>query len=197
MNTILNRNAQEHLFLKARSHADWRDKPVSDDQLRELYDLSRWGPTSMNCLPMRLVFLKSAEAKARLKPALAEGNIDKVLAAPVTVIVAYDTQFYEHMSTLFPHMDNARAMYADNAVLSEQTAFRNSSLQGAYLILAARSLGLDVGPMSGFDNDRVDQEFFSDGRYKSNFLINIGYGDHEKLHPRGPRFDFDDVCTID
>ena len=196
MNSILNHDAQERLFLKARSHAGWLNKPVSDDHLRELYDLARWGPTSMNCLPMRLVFLKSAEAKARLKPALAEGNVDKVLAAPVTVIVAYDTRFYEHLPTLFPHMDNAQAMYADNAVLSEQTAFRNSSLQGAYLILAARSLGLDVGPMSGFDNDRVDREFSPEGNYKSNFLLNIGYGDSEKLHPRGPRPDFDAVCTI-
>ncbi|GMQ88883.1 MAG: malonic semialdehyde reductase [Gammaproteobacteria bacterium] len=196
MNGNLNQDAQERLFLNARSHTDWQDKPVSDDQLRELYDLARWGPTSMNCLPMRLVFLKSAEAKARLKPTLAEGNIDKVASAPVTVIVAYDTQFYEHLPTLFPHMDNAQAMYADNAVLSEQTAFRNSSLQGAYLILAARGLGLDVGPMSGFDNNRVDLEFFPEGNYKSNFLLNIGYGDPEKLHPRGPRLDFDAACTI-
>jgi len=196
MNSILNQDAQECLFLNARSHAGWQNKPVSDDQLRELYDLARWGPTSMNCLPMRLVFLKSAEAKARLKPTLAEGNIDKALAAPVTVIVAYDTKFYEHLPTLFPHMDNAQEMYADNAVLTEQTAMRNSSLQGAYLIQAARSLGLDVGPMSGFDNNRVDLEFFPEGNYKSNFLINIGYGDSEKLHPRGPRFNFDDVCTI-
>ena len=196
MNQILNQDAQERIFLNARSHAGWQDKPVSDDQLRELYDLARWGPTSMNCLPMRLVFLTSNEAKARLKPALAEGNTSKVQAAPVTVIVAYDTQFYEHLPTLFPHMDNAQAMYANNAVLSEQTAFRNSSLQGAYLILAARSLGLDTGPMSGFENNRVDLEFFPEGNYKSNFLLHIGYGDPAKLHQRGPRLDFDDACTI-
>ena len=140
---------QEYLFTNARSHASWQDRPVSDEQLRELYDLAKWGPTSMNCLPMRLIFLKSAAAKEKLKPALAEGNIDKVLHAPVTVIVSYDRQFYDHLPELFPHMDNAREMYADNLALSEQTAFRNSSLQGAYLILAARSLGLDTGPLSG------------------------------------------------
>ena len=195
MSNRLSHDTLERLFLQARSHAAWQDKPVSDDQLHELYDLAKWGPTSMNCLPMRLVFLKSPAAKARLKPMLAEGNVDKVLAAPVTVIVACDTQFYEHMPTLFPYIDTARTMYADNATLSEQTAFRNSSLQGAYLILAARSLGLDVGPMSGFDNTQVDQEFFPDGRYQSNFLLNIGYGDPAALHPRGPRFKFNEVCT--
>jgi len=138
----------------------------------------------------------SAGRTKRLKPALAEGNIDKVLTAPVTVIVAYDTQFYRHLPTLFPHMGDAQAMYEDNAVLSEQTAFRNSSLQGAYLMLAARSLGLDIGPLSGFDNHQVNLEFFCEGNCKSNFLLNIGYGDPEKLHPRGPRLDFDEVCTI-
>ena len=196
MSNRLSHNTLERLFLQARSHAAWQDKPVSDDQLHELYDLAKWGPTSMNCLPMRLAFLKSPAAKARLKPMLAEGNVDKVLAAPVTVIVACDTQFYEQLPALFPYIDTARAMYADNTTLSEQTAFRNSSLQGAYLILAARSLGLDVGPMSGFDNTQVDQEFFPDGRYKSNFLLNIGYGNHAALHPRGPRFEFDEVCAI-
>ncbi|VAW80527.1 Probable NADH dehydrogenase/NAD(P)H nitroreductase [hydrothermal vent metagenome] len=195
-NDRLDHNTLEHLFLQARSHTGWQDKSISDAQLHELYDLAKWGPTSMNCLPMRLAFLKSPAAKTRLKPMLAEGNIDKAMAAPVTVIVASDTQFYEHMPTLFPYIDTARAMYADNATLSEQTAFRNSSLQGAYLILAARSLGLDVGPMSGFDNNQVDREFFPDGRYESNFLINIGYGDHAALHPRGPRFEFEEVCTL-
>ncbi|HHJ16127.1 MAG TPA: malonic semialdehyde reductase [Gammaproteobacteria bacterium] len=196
MSNRLNNDSLERLFLQARSHTAWLDKPVSDEQLHELYDLAKWGPTSMNCLPMRLVFLKSTAAKARLKPMLAAGNVDKVLAAPVTVIVAWDTQFYEHMPTLFPYIDTARAMYADNATLSEQAAFRNSSLQGAYLILAARSLGLDVGPMSGFDNTQVDQAFFPDGRYASNFLLNLGYGDPAALHPRGPRFEFDEVCAI-
>ena len=196
MSNGLNRDTLDRLFLQARSHAGWLDKPVSNDQLRELYDLTKWGPTSMNCLPMRLIFVKSEQAKSRLKPMLSEGNVDKVFAAPVTVIVAYDTQFYDHMPTLFPYIDTARSMYADNATLSEQTAFRNSSLQGAYLILAARSLGLDIGPLSGFNNNQVDQEFFPDGRCKSNFLLNIGYGDHAALHPRGPRLDFDEVCVI-
>jgi len=192
----LNQDALECLFLQARSHTHWQDKPVGNDQLRELYDLAKWAPTSMNCLPMRLIFVSSAPAKARLMPALASGNVDKVQAAPTTVIVAYDTQFYEHLPKLFPHMDDARAMYADNAVLGEETAFRNGSLQGAYLILAARSLGFDVGPMSGFDNQQVDREFFPDGRWKSNFLLNIGYGEHEKLHARGLRLDFDEACKI-
>ena len=196
MNNPLSHDTLKQLFLQARSHTDWQDKPVSNEQLHALYDLAKWGPTSMNCLPMRLVFLKSPAAKARLKPMLAEGNVDKVLAAPVTVIVAYDAQFYEHLPTLFPYVDTARAMYADNATLSEQTAFRNSSLQGAYLILAARSLGFDTGPMSGFDNQQVDREFFPDGRFKSNFLMNIGYGNHAALHPRGPRLEFDEVCAI-
>lgn len=145
---------------------------------------------------MRLVFIQSADAKARLQPLLAEGNVDKTMAAPVTVIVALDTQFYEHMPRLFPHYAEARDMYADNSELGSSTAFRNSSLQGAYLIIAARSLGLDVGPMSGFDNDKLDAEFFPDGRFKANFLMNIGYGDKVGLHVRGPRFEFDEVCEV-
>ena len=194
--TRLSQASLERLFLQARSHAAWQDKPVTEDQLHALYNLAKWGPTSMNCLPMRLVFLRSAAAKARLQPMLAEGNVDKVLTAPVTVIVAHDTQFYEHLPRLFPYFETARDMYANNAPLSKQTALRNSSLQGGYLILAARSLGLDIGPMSGFDNAEVDREFFPDGRYASNFLLNLGYGDPQALPPRGPRFEFEDVCAI-
>ncbi len=196
MNNRLNQDALEQLFLHARTHTVWQDKAVTDEQLRELYGLARWAPTSMNCLPMRLVFVRSDQAKEKLKPALAEGNVDKTLTAPVTVIVAYDTAFFDQLPKLFPHMGGARAMYADNPPLSEETAFRNSSLQGAYLILAARSLGLDVGAMSGFDNARVDHDFFPEGRWKSNFLMNMGYGDHEKLHARGPRLEFNQACEI-
>lgn len=196
MNNRLNQDVLEQLFLQARSHTVWQNKAVTDEQLRELYDLARWAPTSMNCLPMRLVFARSDQAKEKLRPALAEGNVDKTLAAPVTAIVAYDMQFYDQLPKLFPHMEDARAMYAGNAPLGEETAFRNGSLQGAYLILAARSLGLDIGAMSGFDNGRVDEDFFPDGQWKSNFLMNIGYGDHEKLHARGPRLEFSEACEI-
>ncbi len=196
MSDKLSQEALKRLFIEARTHVAWQDRPVSDNQLRELYELAKWGPTSMNCQPMRVVFVKSQAAKERLKPMLAEGNIEKTMSAPVTAIIASDTRFYEHLPRLFPHMETARAMYADNPALSAETAFRNSTLQGAYLILAARSLGLDTGPMSGFDNARLDREFFPDGRYRSNFLLNIGYGDPSKLHPRGPRLSFDEACAI-
>lgn len=196
MNNPLNQHALEKLFLNARTHAAWQDRPVSDEQLRKLYDLARWGPTSMNCLPMRLVFVKSETARERLKPALAEGNIGKMLSAPVTAIIAYDTKFYEHLPQLFPHFEGARDMYADDDALSAETALRNGSLQGAYLMLAARGLGLDVGALSGFDNRQVDSEFFPDGRYRSNFLVNIGYGNHGQLHARGPRLEFKAACSI-
>jgi 3-hydroxypropanoate dehydrogenase len=196
VNKPLSQYALDKLFLNARTHAAWQEKPVSDGQLRELYDLAKWGPTSMNCLPMRLVFVKSDMARERLKPALAEGNIEKMLSAPVTAIIAYDTKFYEHLPQLFPHIENARDMYADDGALSAETALRNGSLQGAYLMLAARSLGLDVGAMSGFDSRQVDSEFFPDGRYRSNFLVNIGYGEHDQLHTRGPRLEFEMACRI-
>jgi len=197
MNTPLPAETLARLFSSARSHAAWLDKPIDAALLRDWYALAKWGPTSMNCLPMRLLFVTSAQAKARLRPALAEGNVEKVAAAPVTTIVAYDTQFYDYLPTLFPHMDNARELYAGDADLCAQTALRNSSLQGAYLIMAARSLGLDIGAMSGFDNAQVDRIFFPDGRWRSNFLINVGYGDHAKLYPRGPRLAFDEACRIE
>lgn len=187
--------ALDQLFRKARTHNGWQDKPVSDETLRALYDLLKWGPTSANSSPARFVFVKSAEAKQRLKPALAPGNLDKTLAAPVVVIVAHDTAFYEQLPKLFPHTD-ARSWFVGNAPLIEKTAFRNGTLQGAYLMIAARALGLDCGPMSGFDNDKVDKEFFAGTTVRSNFLINLGYGDPSKLHSRGPRLAFDEAAQI-
>jgi 3-hydroxypropanoate dehydrogenase len=183
------------LFREARTHVAWQGRPVSDELLRQLYDLMKWGPTSANSSPARIVFVRSAEAKQRLKPALSPGNVEKTMAAPATAIIAHDTEFYEKLPVLFPH-DDARSWFAGNQPLIETTAFRNGTLQGAYLILAARSLGLDAGPMSGFDNAKVDQEFFPGGKIKSNFLINLGYGNKSELHPRGPRLSFDEAVQI-
>lgn len=189
--------ALDTLFLQARTHNGWLDKPVEDSVLRRIFDIARMAPTSANCSPMRLVFIKSADAKARLLPMLMEGNRAKTLAAPATAIIGYDSEFYEHLPRLFPHAD-ARSWFAgpENTQNAALTAFRNGSLQGAYLMLAARALGLDCGPMSGFDNAAVDREFFPGGKVRSNFLCNIGYGDVSKLHPRSPRFEFDEVCTV-
>lgn len=199
MSTALNDRALDQLFRQARSHSGWLSTPIGDDVLAQLYELVKWGPTSANTSPMRLVFVKSKESKERLKPALFAGNIDKTMAAPVTVIVAEDGRFYEHMPRLFPQAPQFENMFKgpENAELAKTNAFRNSSLQGGYLILAARALGLDVGPMSGFDNAKVDATFFPDGRYRSNFLLNIGHGDHSKVHPRNPRFSFDEACRIE
>ena len=195
MNTPISITSIQQLFTDARTHHAWQDRDVADGLLREIYDLAKWGPTSANSLPMRIVFLKSKSAKEKLMPALAGSNVEQVRAAPVTAIVAYDQKFYDQLPTLFPAFD-ARSLFASNPSLSEQTAFRNSSLQGAYFILAARALGLDTGPMSGFDNAKVDQAFFENSSWKSNFLCNIGYGDAAKLHPRGPRLRFDQACII-
>lgn len=182
-------------FTNARTFNRFTDQPVSDETLRQLYDLAKWGPTSMNAQPGRFIFVRSAEAKARLKPALAGGNVDKTMAAPLTVIVAADSQFYEHLPTQFTAM-NAKPMFESNATLSEATAARNSSLQGAYLMIAARLLGLDCGAMSGFDAAKVNAEFFPDGRFKTNFLVNLGYGDASGNYPRGPRLAFDVATQI-
>jgi 3-hydroxypropanoate dehydrogenase len=195
MNTAISITSIQQLFTAARTHHAWQDRDIADGLLHEIYDLAKWGPTSANSLPMRIVFVKSNSAKEKLMPALAGSNVEQVRAAPVTAIVAYDQKFYDQLPTLFPAFD-ARSLFASNSSLSEQTAFRNSSLQGAYLILAARALGLDAGPMSGFDNAKVDQAFFENSSWKSNFLCNIGYGDSAKLHPRGPRLDFDQACII-
>ncbi len=193
--TPLPAQALAQLFLEARTHNGWRHVEVPDSLLREAADLSRWGPTSANCSPQRIVFVRSKEAKARLAPALAPGNLDKTMAAPVTAVLAYDLEFYEKLPRLFPAAD-ARSWFAGNPPLIEETAFRNATLQAAYFILALRALGLDTGPMSGFDKAKVDAEFFPGGKIKANFLVNIGFGDHAKLYPRGPRLDFDETAQI-
>jgi 3-hydroxypropanoate dehydrogenase len=184
------------LFREARTHNKWHEDTVSDETLHELYDLLKQGPTSANCSPARFLFLRTKEAKERLAPALSSGNLAKTMAAPVTVIVAYDPKFYERLPFLFPHNPDATSWFTSNESLAATTAFRNGTLQGAYLILAARALGLDCGPMSGFDNDAVDAAFFPDGRIKSNFLCNLGYGEPAALHPRNPRLDFAEACEI-
>jgi 3-hydroxypropanoate dehydrogenase len=193
--TRLDEETMAQLFTQARTHNGWVDRPVPDSLLRQAVDIAKWGPTSANCSPMRVVFVRSAEAKARLEPALSAGNRDKTMAAPATAIVAYDLDFPHHLPRLYPAAD-AKSWFLGNDALIHQTAFRNGTLQAAYLILALRALGLDTGPMSGFDNSKVDAEFFPDGAVKSNFLINIGYGDEGKLYPRGPRFAFDEIASI-
>jgi len=195
MSTALGDKTLDQLFREARTQNGWQDRKVSDEVLRQLYDLLKMGPTSANCCPARFVFVMSSEAKARLKSCLAPNNVEKTMAAPVTVILGYDTEFYEKLPKLFPHVD-ARSRFAGNPALIQSTAFRNGSLQGAYLILAARALGLDCGPMSGFDNVKLDNAFFPDGKVKSNFLVNLGYGDPSKVRPRGPRLDFEEACQI-
>lgn len=191
----LPQDALDQLFFQARTHNKWQDKPVPDELLHTIVDMLKWGPTSANCSPARFVFVKSPEAKAKLKPCLAPGNVDKTMAAPVTAIIGHDQEFYEHLPRLFPHAD-ARSWFAGNQPLIEMTAFRNGSLQGAYFILAARAMGLDCGPMSGFDNAGVDAAFFAGNSVKSNFLCNLGYGDPAGLYPRSPRFDFRGMAKI-
>jgi 3-hydroxypropanoate dehydrogenase len=196
MSAPLSDASLDQLFRHARTFNAWQDKEVTDEQLGELYDLVKMGPTSANSSPMRLVFIKSKDAKARLKPFLSENNAEKTMAAPVTAIVATDFAFYEHLPKLFPHAD-ARSWFVGNEPLIQATAMRNSSLQGAYLIMAARSLGLDCGPMSGYDQAGLDAEFFAGSQVKSNFLVNIGYGDPDKnLFGRLPRLAFDDAAQI-
>lgn len=195
MNTALPETALRQLFLEARTHNGWLDKPEDIEQLRRLYELTVTGPTAANSQPARFVFVQSREAKEKLKPFLAPGNVDKTMAAPVTVIVGADYAFYEQLPTFFPHAD-ARSWYVGNEALINATAMRNSSLQGAYLIMAARALGLDTGAMSGFDNAGVDAAFFAGTQVKSNFLVNIGYGDASKLFPRSPRPDFDTYARV-
>ncbi|MES2258159.1 MAG: malonic semialdehyde reductase [Pseudomonadota bacterium] len=195
MKTSLDQRALDQLFLTARTHSAWLPQPVGDDVLRQLYDLMRMAPTSANCSPTRIVFLRTPESKQRLRPTLSPGNVDKTMSAPVTAIIGYDLRFYEQMHTLFPHRD-LQPTFAADPVLTEATAFRNSSLQGAYFMLAARALGLDCGPMSGFDQAAVDQEFFPQGKVRTNFLCNLGYGERGALFPRLPRLSFEDACTL-
>jgi 3-hydroxypropanoate dehydrogenase len=195
MPQALSAAALDQLFLQARTVHAFKPEPVSDEQLRQLYDLLKWGPTAFNAQPARYVFIKSAEARARLIPALSPGNVAQVNSAPVTVIVAQDSKFYDHLPTQFPVYD-AKPLFEGNAAMAESAAMRNSSLQGAYLILAARALGLDSGAMSGFNPQAVNEAFFPDGRYRANFLLNIGVADPAGIMPRGPRLSFDEAASI-
>lgn len=205
----MNENVLDVLFRNARTHNGWLDQPVPDAMIRRLYELVKWGPTSANSSPARFLFLHTMEAKQRLRPALAPANMDKTMAAPWTVIVAYDVRFYERLTKLAPSTPQFRDMFANTPGLAEETAKRNSALQGGYLIMAARALGLDCGPMSGFDNAKVDAEFFGDnpvcraisadfapGTIKSNFLCNIGFGNPAALRPRAPRLEFEEACCL-
>jgi 3-hydroxypropanoate dehydrogenase len=205
----LNDDALDAIFRKARTYNGWLDKPVSDETIREIYDLMKWGPTSANSMPARFLFLRTNAAKERLRPALTPGNVDKTMAAPVTVIVGYDSRFHEKLPKLAPHNPGFRDLLAKNAELADATAKRNSTLQGAYFIIAARALGLDCGPMSGFDNAKVDAEFFGAGAdgggtpkehvlgtVKSNFLCNLGYGDPASVRARAPRLEFAEACRL-
>ena len=186
---------EKQLFTEARTHNGWLPKPVSDETLKKVYDLAKFGPTSANCCPLRIVFIKTKEAKERLRPILMPQNVEKTMAAPVTALLAMDMEFYDHLPMLFPHAD-AKAWFVGNEELIAETAMRNSTLQAAYFIIAARACGLDCGPMSGFDRTKADDVFFKGTSFMSNFLCNLGYGDPSKLFPRSPRFNFEDVCLI-
>jgi 3-hydroxypropanoate dehydrogenase len=187
--------ALDALFRSARTHNKWTSQPVSDDELHAIFDLLKQGPTSANCSPARFLFLRTTEAKERLKPALSAGNVAKTMVAPVVAIVAYDPRFYEYLPRLFPHVA-AKDWFSANEPLAAETAFRNGTLQGAYLIIAARAVGLDAGPMSGFDKAKVDETFLADRGWKSNFLVNLGHGDPAGLFPRPPRLSFDEACVL-
>ena len=188
--------ARDLLFREARTHNKWQDKPVSDEQIHELYNLAKFGPTSANSSPARFVFIRTKEGREKLRPALSSGNLEKTMAAPVTAIVAYDPKFFEKLPQLFPHNLDAKSWFTSNDSLAATTAFRNGTLQGAYLMIAARGLGLDIGAMSGFDNDAVDKAFFASNGWRSNFLCNIGYGDWDGVFNRSPRLDFEEACLL-
>jgi len=195
MSHAITSEAMETLFTGAHTHSVWLDTPVSDEQIAEIYNLLRLGPTSANCSPARFLFVRSTEAKARLKPTLSAGNVEKTMTAPVTAIVAWDPAFFEQLPKLFPYAD-ARAWFTSSPELAQETAFRNSSMQAAYLISVCRALGLDTGPMSGFEREKVDTEFFAASGWKSNLLVNIGYGDPAKTHSRLPRLAFKEACVL-
>lgn len=194
--TTLDDRALDQLFREARTQNKWQDRPVPDATLEAVYNLLKWAPTSANSSPARFVFIRTAEGKAKLKQALSPGNVEKTMTAPVTVIVAHDVEFYEKLPFLFPHAD-ARSWFAGNPAFAETSAFRNGTLQGAYLMMAARSVGLDSGAMSGFDNAKVDELFLAGTSWKSNFLVNLGYGDPAGLFPRSPRLSFDEACRFE
>ena len=193
---VIDQVALDTLFHQARSQNGWRPDEVSDAELRAAFDIAKWAPTSMNTQPMRLVVLRSAEAKERLRPAMAPTNVDKVMTAPVVVLIAFDEAFHAHMPRIFPHNPNAQAFFAGNDALIQSTAFRNGTLQAAYLMLAFRAVGLDAGPMSGFDPAKVQQEFFAGTSLRINFVCGVGHGDPAKIYDRSPRLDFDEVATI-
>jgi 3-hydroxypropanoate dehydrogenase len=192
----LEASALDLLFREARTHNKFTSEPIPDETLHALYEVLKYGPTSANSSPARFVFVRTPEGKEKLKPALSSGNLEKTMAAPVTVIVAYDPKFYDHLPTLFPHNPDAKSWFTSSESLAATTAFRNGTLQGAYLMLAARSLGLDVGAMSGFDNAKVDEAFLAQKGWRSNFLCNLGHGDPEGLFPRSPRLPFEDACLL-
>ncbi len=195
MTPEINAHALDTLFHAARTHSAWLDKPVDAGVLKQIYDLTKMGPTSANCQPLRVTYITTPEAREKLRPCLDKGNIDKTMSAPVTAILAMDLEFYNYLPTLFPHTD-AKSWFVGKPDYIYNTAFRNSAIQGGYFILAARALGLDCGPMSGFDNTKLDQAFFAGTSIKSNFLVNLGYGDATQLHPRSPRPSFDEFCKI-
>lgn len=195
--TPLDQATFNQLFLEARTHNAWQDRPVPDELLHRLYDMLRMGPTAANSTPARIVFVKSKEAKEKLSPALSEGNRAKTMAAPVTAIIGYDLRFYEKLDKLFPNAPGARSWFDQDEGVAYTNAFRGGTLQGAYLIIAARALGLDCGPMGGFDNTKVDELFFAGTHVKSNFLCNLGYGDPKGVYPRNPRLSFEEACRID
>ena len=196
MSGKLGDEALDVIFREARTHNAWKDEPVSDETLKQLYELMKWGPTSANMSPARIIFVKSKEAKEKLAPALTEGNLKKTMEAPVTAIIGYDVKFYERLPELFPHAPEAKTWFNWSDEWAEMNAFRNGSLQGAYFMIAARSLGLDCGPMSGFDLNKVNELFFAGTNIKSNFLCNLGHGDPAGLFARSPRLSFDDTCSI-
>ncbi len=192
---VIDDSACDLLFREARSHNGWLDKPVADETLRAAFALTKMGPTSANCSPMRIIFIRTPDEKKKLEPCVSGGNFEKTMSAPVTAVIANDFEFYEHFDFLFPH-DDARSWFTGNQTLIDTKAMRNGSLQGAYFMLACRAVGLDCGPMSGFENEMVDAIFFAGTKIRSNFLCNLGYGDPSALFPRSPRFAFEEVCTL-
>jgi 3-hydroxypropanoate dehydrogenase len=193
---MTSRDGGRDIFENGRTFSHWLDRPVPPETIRAVADLAKLGPTSANCSPARIVFVASAEGRARLRPLLDPGNVEKTMSAPVTAVIGYDTTFYERLDRLFPHEPEARSWFEGKPEVIRDTAFRNGSLQGAYLMMAARALGLDCGPMSGFDRVGVEREFFPEGHIRANFLCNLGFGDRSRLHPRSPRFTFDEFCSI-
>lgn len=198
LTTLISDEALNVLFRDARTHNGWTERPVSDEQLHRLYELMKWGPTSMNCSPVRIIFLRSEAARLRIEPHLSPGNVEKTMSAPIIAIIGTDNKFYEYLPRLFPHSPALKNFFskASNSSHAELTAFRNCTLQGGYFLMAARAIGLDCGPMSGFDAQALDREFWAGSNIHTNFICNLGYGDRSKLFPRLPRLEFDEVCSV-